>query len=34
MASEVTKMAVRCNMHMVTRVIEVTEFKYEVRFDL
>ena len=27
-------MAVRCNMHMVTRVIEVTEFKYEVRFDL
>ena len=34
MASKVTKMAVRCNMHMDTRVIEVTEFKSKVRFDL
>ena len=34
MASEVTKMAVRGNMHMDTRVVEVTEFNFEVRCDL
>ena len=34
MASEVTKMPTRGNMHMVTRVIEVTEFNSEVSLDL
>ena len=34
MASEATKMAVRGNMHMDTRVVEVTEFIFEVRCDL
>ena len=34
MASEATKMATRGNMHMNTRVIEVTEFNSEVSFDL
>ena len=34
MASEATKMAVRGNMHMDTRVVEVTEFNSEVRCDL
>ena len=34
MASEATKMAVRGNMHIDTRVIEVADFKYEVKFDL
>ena len=34
MASEATKMATRGNMHMGTRVIEVTEFNSEVSIDL
>ena len=34
MASEVTKMAVRGNMHMDTRVIEDADFKSELKFDL
>ena len=34
MASEATKMAIRGNMHMDTRVIEVADFKSEVKFDL
>ena len=34
MASEVTKMAVRGNMHMDTRVAEVTESNSEVRRDI
>ena len=34
MASEATKMAIRGNMHMDTRVIEVADFKLEVKFDL
>ena len=34
MASEATKMAVRCNMHMDTKVIEVADFKSEVKLDL
>ena len=34
MASEATKMATRGNMHMDTRVIEVTEFNFEVSFNL
>ena len=34
MASEATKMALRGNMHMDTRVIEVTEFNSEVSLDL
>ena len=34
MASEATKMAVRGNMHMGTKVVEVTEFNSEVRCDL
>ena len=34
MASEATKMAVRGNMHMDTRIVEVTEFDAEVRSDL
>ena len=34
MASEATQMAVRCNMHMDTRVIKVAGFKFEVRSDL
>ena len=34
MASEATKMPVRGNMHMDTRVVEVTEFNSEVRCDL
>ena len=34
MASEVAKMAVRGNMHIDPRVIEVAHFKYEVKFDL
>ena len=33
MASEATKMAVRCNMHMDARVIEVANFKSEVKFE-
>ena len=33
MASEATKMAVRCNTHMDARVIEVADFKSEVKFD-
>ena len=33
MASEATKIAVRGNMHMNTRVVEVTEFNFEVRWD-
>ena len=34
MASEATKMAIRGNMHMDTRVIEVADFKPEVKFEL
>ena len=34
MASEATKMAVRGNMHNDTRVIEVADFKFEVKFEL
>ena len=34
MASEATKMAIKGNMHMDTRVIEVADFKSEVKFDL
>ena len=34
MASEDTEMAVRGNMHMDTRVVEVTEFNSEVVCDL
>ena len=34
MASEATEMATRGNMHMDTRVIEVTEFNSEVSLDL
>ena len=34
MASEATKMATRGKMHKDTRVIEVTEFNYEVILDL
>ena len=34
MASEATKMAVRGNMHMDTMVIEVADFRSEVKFDL
>ena len=34
MASEVTKMYVRGNMHMDTRVIKVAGFKSEVKLDL
>ena len=33
MASEVTKMALRCNMHMDARVIEVADCKSEFKFD-
>ena len=33
-ASEVTKIAVRCNMHMDARIIEVAELKSEVKLDL
>ena len=33
MASEATKMAIRGNMHMDTRVIEDVDFKYEVKFE-
>ena len=33
MASEATEMAVRGNMHIDTRVIEVADFKTEVKFD-
>ena len=33
MASEATKMAVRCNTHMDARVIEVADFKFKVKFD-
>ena len=33
MASEAVKMAVLGNMHMDMRVIEVSDFKYEVKFD-
>ena len=33
MASEATKMAVRGNMHMDTRVIEVADFKSEAKYD-
>ena len=32
MASEATKMAVRGNMHIDTRVIEDSDFKSEVKF--
>ena len=34
MASEATEMAVRGNMHIDTRVIEVADFKAEFKFDL
>ena len=34
MASEAAKMAVRGNMHMDPRVIEVAHFKSKVKFDL
>ena len=34
MASEATQIAVRGDMHMNTRVVEVTEFNFEVRCDL
>ena len=34
MASKASKMPVRGNMHMDTRVVEVTEFNSEVRCDL
>ena len=34
MASEVMKMAFRGNMHIDIRVIEVTEFNFEVKSDL
>ena len=34
MASEATKMVVRGNMHMNTRVIEVDDFKSEVKCNL
>ena len=34
MTSKAMKMAVRFNMDIVFRVIEVTDFKSEVRFDL
>ena len=34
LASEATQIAVRGNMHMNTRVVEVTEFNFEVRCDL
>ena len=34
MTSEYTKMAVRYNMHMDTKVIEVADFKSEVKLDL
>ena len=34
MASEVAKKAARVNMHMDARVIEVTEFNFEVSLDL
>ena len=34
MAPEATKIAIRGNMHMDTRVIEVFEFNYEVCLDL
>ena len=34
MASEATKMAVRGNMHNDTRVIEVADFKSEVKFEI
>ena len=33
MASEATQMAVRGNMHMDTRVIEVADFKSEAKYD-
>ena len=33
MASEASKMAVRGNMHNDTRVIEVADFKSEVKFE-
>ena len=33
-ASEATKMAVKGNIHMDTRVVEVTEFNFKVRWDL
>ena len=32
-ASKAIKIAVRGNMHIDTRVIEVTDFKIEVKFD-
>ena len=34
MASEATQMAIRGNMHMDSRVIEVTNFKYQIKFEL
>ena len=34
MTSEATKMATRGNMHMDTRVIEVTEFNSKVNLDI
>ena len=34
MAQEATKMAVRGNMHMDTRVIEVPNFNSEVKFEI
>ena len=34
MATEASKLVVRGNMHMDTRVIEVTDFKSEVKFEI
>ena len=34
MASEATNMAVRANMQMAFRVIEVADYKYDTKFDL
>ena len=34
MALEASEITVRGNMHMNTRVVEVTEFNFEVRCDL
>ena len=33
MASEAIKVAVRCNMHMNTRIIKVADFKSEFNFE-
>ena len=34
MASEATKMAVRSNIHMETRINEVADFKSDAKFDI